>query len=397
MSEQSHPAGMMDSHQHFWRLQRGDYGWLKPEMTALYRDFEPEHLAPLLAAAGIESTILVQAAPTVEETRFLLSLADRHAFIASVVGWIDFEDPHSLYALDELCTNKKFVGVRPMVQDIEDPEWLLRPFLARAVDAVMAHDLTFDALIRPQHLRTLLRFCAKHPKLRVVLDHAAKPNIAAQEFEPWAANLKELARETSVFCKLSGLVTEAGSADQTTLTPYVDHLLDCFGPERLMWGSDWPVCETVCSYQAWFDLSRRLLSKITAREQDMIFGEVARKAYPMRDSQRTGRSEQITHSPTPLPPLLLLHPTDNVFVARRLVNAGETISVNGEVLNVSMSVPLGHKIARYALQPGTLVFKYGAPIGSMTQHVAAGDHVHLHNMKSDYLPTHTRQTRARES
>jgi L-fuconolactonase len=283
------PAGVIDSHQHFWRLSRGDYGWLKPEAAVLYRDFEPHHLRPTLDECGIEHTVLVQAAPTIAETRFLLDLADQHDFIAGVVGGVDLEDAYAAETLDELCTNPRFVGVRPMVQDIADPRWLLRETLTPAVGALVDRELIFDALIRPQHMRALLAFCERHPQLAIVLDHAAKPNIAARAFEPWATQLRELAQHANVRCKLSGLVTEAGAPDYDALVPYVEHALECFGADRVMWGSDWPVCATVCSYREWLALSERLLAPLSRAEQMSVRRDVARDTYRLDSRARPER------------------------------------------------------------------------------------------------------------
>lgn len=285
MNAQTHTsASLLDSHQHFWRLDRGDYGWLKPELDLLYRDFEPEHLIPLLHEAGVSQTVLVQAAPTLEETRFLLSLAEQHEFIAGVVGWIDFEDASAADVLDNLCRHAKFLGVRPMVQDLADPQWLLRPSLAPTIEALIAHDLTFDALLKPLHLHSLLQFCTRYPQLTVILDHAAKPDIAGGEFSSWAADLKQVARNTEARCKLSGLVTEANGADPDMLAPFVEHVLDCFGPRRIMWGSDWPVCESVCSYRTWLELSRAILGTLAPADRDAIFGDVARETYRIENA-----------------------------------------------------------------------------------------------------------------
>jgi L-fuconolactonase len=271
---------LLDAHQHFWRLHRGDYGWLKPDMTSLYRDFEPKHLLPLLRQNGIAATVLVQAAPTVAETHFLLSLARQNEFIAGVVGWIDFECEQAADLLAYLCEDEKLVGVRPMLQDMADDDWLLRPEIAPAVRALIDQNLTFDALIRPGHLRTLFRFCARHPDLKVVVDHAAKPRITSPEaFKTWADDLKELARHPQVCCKLSGLVTEAGCAELRLLKPYVDHVLECFGPWRVMWGSDWPVCEIVCGYGDWVQLSHKLLAGLAPHERQAVFSEVGCRAY----------------------------------------------------------------------------------------------------------------------
>ncbi len=271
--------GVIDSHQHFWQLRRADYGWLQPSMTALYRDFEPRDLEPLLDRGGVQQTVLVQAAPTIEETRFLLDLAHRHPFIAGVVGWVDLEHERAAQELRELAADAKLIGIRPMVQDLKDSQWLLRPALSPAMATMIELGLTFEALVRPSHLPTLLQFCNRYPELTVVVDHAAKPDIAAGDFATWARDLEDLANSTSAYCKLSGLVTEAGNAPFASLKLYVDHMLDCFGADRVMWGSDWPVCESVCTYQEWLDLSRRLTQHLNQKQVDRIFCEVARKAY----------------------------------------------------------------------------------------------------------------------
>ena len=268
----------LDSHQHFWHVRRGDYGWLTPSLPKLYRDFEPQHLQPLLQECGIRQTVLVQAAPTLEETRFLLDIAHQHTFIAGVVGWIDL-DGANRQVLQDLAADSKLVGIRPMLQDIEDPEWILKDSLAPAVRTLAERKLTLDALVRPLHLPALLRFCERYPELKVVLDHGGKPNIAAREFETWAADIAQLAKHTSSSCKLSGLVTEAQSTDPEVLQPYVDHLFECFGAERILWGSDWPVCETICSYQEWFRLSLTLTGRLSPEHRKAVFGGNARVAY----------------------------------------------------------------------------------------------------------------------
>jgi L-fuconolactonase len=287
MNASTQGDSMIDSHQHFWRLSRGDYSWLRRDLTTLYRDFEPAHLLPHLKQCGIRETIAVQAAPTVDETRFLLRLAQENDFIAGVVGWIDFEALDCEGVLLGLCEQEKFVGVRPMLQDIADPEWVMRPALAPAFEALMDAGLTFDALVRPHHLSVLLRLAERYPGLSMVLDHAAKPNIATKSFDAWSKDVRTLARETGMVCKLSGLVTEAGVADYESLAPYVDHVLECFGPARVMWGSDWPVCNLVCEYGVWFELSRRLLASLSAEEQACIYGDVARRFYGLPHSHAT--------------------------------------------------------------------------------------------------------------
>ena len=272
-------SSRVDSHQHFWRLDRGDYNWLTPALAPIYRDFLPEHLSPQLTKAGIGSTVLVQAAATVEETRFMLELAREHAFIAGVVGWADFESDDAAGTIDALAADTGLVGLRPMIQDIPDTEWMLEEKLAPAFEAMIDHGLVFDALVLPRHLPALLELSARYPDLAMVLDHGAKPPIAGGDIEPWKQAITELARSTPLVCKLSGLVTEAGSADAAALEASVEHLLGTFGPARMMWGSDWPVCELVCAYGDWVDVSDRLLARLSDNEREQIYSGTARATY----------------------------------------------------------------------------------------------------------------------
>ncbi|WP_171125526.1 MULTISPECIES: amidohydrolase [unclassified Ruegeria] len=274
----------IDAHQHFWALARGDYGWLTAELGPIYRDFAPDDLLPLLKAAKIEGTVLVQAAPTVAETEYILSLADQNAFIKGVVGWVDFEAAEAPARIAELAAHPALVGLRPMIQDIDDPLWMLGDTLAPAFEAVQHHDLTFDALTLPQHLgplRTLLEFL---PNMRVVIDHGSKPLIKDAIISDWADNMAALAKETAAWCKLSGLVTEA-AADWSVedLRPYVDHLLNTFGPSRLIWGSDWPVCTLASSYERWLETTDVLLNQLSDSEREAILGGNAARAYNLRE------------------------------------------------------------------------------------------------------------------
>ena len=270
---------MIDAHQHFWRLDRGDYGWLTPALAPLYRDYLPADLEPALRRAGVRSTILVQAAPTVAETRFLLDLARSHDFVAGVVGWADFEDADVATTIESLAADPKLVGLRPMIQDIADTEWMLDDRLAPAYESMIDHDLVFDALVLPRHLPALRELIGRYPDLTVVLDHGAKPALKSADLADWKREIVALARESPIVCKLSGLVTEAGSADPARQRDAVDHLLECFGPERLMWGSDWPVCELVCSYDAWRATSESLLSALTDGQRAFIHSATARRIY----------------------------------------------------------------------------------------------------------------------
>ena len=274
----------IDAHQHFWRLARGDYGWLTPDLGSIYRDFDESDLAPILARHGIENSILVQAAPTEAETEYLLSLARGSRVVAGVVGWTDFEAEDAAERIAARAREPLLKGLRPMLQDLADDAWLLRSDLVPAFRAVREHGLRFDALVKPRHLPILIRFVERHPDLPVVIDHGAKPDIerwnpAGAEFRRWTAQLKTLA-SLGCYAKLSGLVTEAGigwTAD--ALRPYVDALLACFGPERLMWGSDWPVVNGGGGYDAWREASLSLTAHLPARERENLFGGTAARFY----------------------------------------------------------------------------------------------------------------------
>ncbi|MEO6928737.1 MAG: amidohydrolase family protein [Casimicrobiaceae bacterium] len=270
----------VDAHQHFWSVARGDYGWLTPETGCIYRDFGPADLAPDLAAAQIDCTVLVQAAPTDAETRFLLNIAASTPFVSAVVGWADLTATDAPDRLARLAEHKVFRGVRPMLQDIPDPEWILGKQLEPALRAMAELRLCFDALVTPAHLRPILTLVEQHPALRVVIDHGGKPPIRSGTSLHWANEMRLLARESATHCKLSGFVTEAPADWQTDdLRPYLDHLVDCFGFERLLWGSDWPVVEMAGGYGRWHDAACACLAGLTVKERQRIFGLNASRFY----------------------------------------------------------------------------------------------------------------------
>ena len=279
-SEANMAHRIIDSHQHYWSTAYDDYGWLTPALALLYRDFGPEDLAPHLAETGVDRTILVQAAPTVDETERLLLIAGQEPTVAGVVGWAPLDEPGVERTLMRLAGNRKLLAVRPMLQDIEDVNWITRGRVQAALGSLVTLRLAFDALVKPQHLPGLLATVEAHPDLRVVIDHGAKPDIAGGEFEPWATHMEALAGHDNVFCKLSGLLTEAGrNGDTETLQPYVRHLFACFGADRLMWGSDWPVLEQVSTYRSWHRMSHDLLKDAGKTELDRIFGGTAHEFY----------------------------------------------------------------------------------------------------------------------
>lgn len=275
----------IDAHQHFWNPARGDYGWMPEDDPVLSRPYMPVDLAPSLDAHGIARTVLVQAAPTVEETEFMLGIADATETVAAVVGWVDFENPDHLHHLGRLAGHPKFVGVRPMIQDIPDANWMLRDDVQWAYRAIVDLDLTFDALGFPPHLENFLVLLERYPDMRVVVDHCMKPQIrdharGPEVFERWAEGMSRLADRTRACCKLSGLVTEAAEGwTPDDLAPYARHVLDAFGADRVMWGSDWPVCQLRASYDEWRAAAETLTAHLDAEQRGQIFGGTAARFY----------------------------------------------------------------------------------------------------------------------
>lgn len=281
---------MIDAHCHLWTMSRGDYGWLdssNADLAPIARDFGISDLRSEITETGIQQAILVQAAPTLDETRFLLSLAENASEIAGVVGWVNLADPASVTHMEEFAKSPCFKGVRPMLQDLSNSEWIATQPLETSVNRLISLGLRFDALVLPHHLPHLLTFAKQHPDLPIVIDHCAKPVLSADWNAPvqktWRRDLTVLSQETSAVCKLSGLLTELGSKGlsnaATALKPVVDFLLDCFGPNRLMWGSDWPVVKLADSYRNWMQLTEVLLGDLSTSARTAIFGGTAQKFY----------------------------------------------------------------------------------------------------------------------
>lgn len=266
----------IDAHQHYWKPSRGDYGWLTPDKGPIYRDFMPEDLAPYLAKHGIDRTILVQAAPTAAETEFLLQLAVATPSVAGVVGWVDFEAPDAQAHLVALAKHDRLLGVRPMLHDIPDVEWLLKHVSAAARTVMAAEGLVFDALVRPHHLPVLAEFTTRSPCLRVVIDHCAKPALREPGFDAkrWESDMAALAAR-GAWCKLSGLVTEAPESwTVATLENTVRFVLETFGPDKVIWGSDWPVVDLAGGYDRWHAAARELAGTYPG-----VFGANAHACY----------------------------------------------------------------------------------------------------------------------
>jgi L-fuconolactonase len=259
---------IVDAHQHFWDPARGDYGWLKLG-NPIHRVFGTADLRPLLVNTGIDATILVQAAATVAETDYMLAIARDAKFILGVVGWIDMLAPDAADEVRRRAGDPLFLGVRPMLQDIEQADWILQPALTPALNAIAAEGLVFDALILSHQIAVITELATRHPQLSIVLDHAAKPKLGnADAMAAWAHDMEALAALPNVTCKVSGLLTElppGGGSDDVSRA--VGMLFDLFGPQRLIWGSDWPVLTLAGEYQSWFDLARE---SIAAREPSAV-------------------------------------------------------------------------------------------------------------------------------
>jgi L-fuconolactonase len=268
---------IIDAHLHVWQVNRGDYGWLTPNLP-IYRDYT---IADAKCQSGVDGVVLVQAAPTVAETVYLLEQG--HAagdFVRGVVGWVDLAAPDAPARIAVLAQDRLLVGLRPMLQDMADPAWILHPTVAPALAAMAASGLTLDLLIRPQHLPHCLTLAARNPHLAMVIDHAAKPAIAAGAYAEWADAMRRITNHTGIVCKLSGLITEAGpAAGFDAVRPYAAHVIALFGPDRLLWGSDWPVLQLAAAYHPWLAHAQALVRVQAAEAEDKIFGGTAQRFY----------------------------------------------------------------------------------------------------------------------
>lgn len=270
----------IDSHQHFWDLSRSGYDWLTPDLEALYRNYQPKDLEPILQRERITGTVLVQASGTIEETHYLLSIAAQTPFVLGVVGWVDLASPKAPEQLRQLKANSYLKGIRPMLQNIEQDDWILMDEVKPSLDEMTQLGLTFDALITSRHLEIIKEFTANNPKLKIVIDHAAKPNFCSDSFEVWASAMLALSKNENVYCKLSGLWTEtSGDITDANIRPYVHHLANCFGSKKIMWGSDWPVLNMTGEYSAWLIQAQRLLGEMPTIEIEDCFGNTAEHFY----------------------------------------------------------------------------------------------------------------------
>lgn len=273
---------MIDAHQHFWRLSRGDYAWPNEAVAPIFRDFAPADLEPLLAEADIRQTVLVQANDTVAETHFILDIANRTPWVAAVVGWVDLMSADAIAAIDGLRRHRKLKGLRPMLQNITDINWILDPAAAPAIAHMEAVGLCFDALIQPRHLGAIAELARRYPSLPVVIDHIAKPKMGGglNPDRSWTKGMSDLARLPNVWCKLSGMTTEIGRGwHQSDLEPFARSVLSAFGPRRVIWGSDWPVVNLAGDYMSWLNAAQGLTAHLSESDRNLIFDKNARSFY----------------------------------------------------------------------------------------------------------------------
>ena len=283
----------VDAHHHLWNYSAEEYGWIGPEMTALRRDFSPADLRVEMAAAGVDASIAVQARQTVEETRWLLRLAHENAFIAGVVGWAPIASAEFGRELEALAGEAKLKGLRHILQAEPDAYMLSDAFehgMKVLEGSGLAYGLVYDILVYERQLSAAIELVDRHPKQVFVLDHLAKPRIAAHELEPWRTMMRALARRANVYCKLSGMTTEAEWKTWilNDLRPYFDVILECFGVERLLAGSDWPVCTLAVSYGRWWQTMREMVKDLSDAEQEKILGGNAVRVYGLNEYARAG-------------------------------------------------------------------------------------------------------------
>ena len=273
----------IDAHHHFWRYDPVEYDWIDNSMRTIRRDFLPEELSRELHMAGVNGVVSVQARQTLVETEWLLELAVQHLFIKGVVGWVELISENVGAELERFAANPKLKAVRHVVQGEPDDNFILREDFNRGIRELRRFRLAYDILIQERHLPQTIQFVDRHPNQVFVLDHLAKPRIKEGRLEPWSGNIRELARRPNVYCKISGLVTEA---DYTTWTegqlrPYFDTVVEAFGPRRLMFGSDWPVCLVASGYGRWHQLVASWLGEFSAAEQERVLGGTAMETYKL--------------------------------------------------------------------------------------------------------------------
>jgi len=285
---------IVDSHQHFWRYNAREYDWIDDDLAAIRRDFLPDDLAREIGLAGVDAVVSVQARQTLDETDWLLGLAEKHDFIAGVVGWVPLTAPTVADTLARLAGNPRLCGVRHVLQGEADPDFAAREDFTAGIAALRELGLAYDILIYERQLPMAMALVDRHPDQVFVVDHVAKPRIRDGILSPWRERIRELGRRPNVFCKLSGMVTEADPRAWTraSLEPYAQAALEAFGPSRVMFGSDWPVCLAGCGYAQWLGTVRELCRGLSAAEREEVLGGTARDAYGL-DARSRRRARPI--------------------------------------------------------------------------------------------------------
>jgi len=277
---------IIDSHQHFWDPSRGDYFWMPKDNKILNRKYNLEDLVKDSTSIDLYKTVLVQAAATNAETEYMLNIAENSELVSGVVGWVNFEDPNQLEQLRIFAKNPKFVGVRPMIQDISDENWVLNKNFDIFFKTIIDLDLCFDALGFPIHLNNFLIIASRYPSLRFIIDHLMKPKICKndkEEFDHWKNMMNKLSKLDNVYCKFSGMVTEAcENWTENDLKPYSNEILKMFTDKKILWGSDWPVCKLRTDYMEWFNISQSLTNNLSLVQKQNIFYENAIKFYKLK-------------------------------------------------------------------------------------------------------------------
>jgi L-fuconolactonase len=275
---------IIDAHQHFWKYNTREYSWIDDRMKVLRRDYLPSHLIKEMSKVGVQGTIAVQARQTLEETSWLLGLAEVHDFIKGVVGWVDLRSSKVEDQLKHFSSFPKLVGIRHIVHDEPDDLFLLRTDFLNGINKLQKFNLSYDILIFEKHLPVTIRFVKKFPNQPFVVDHIAKPKILLAKMEPWEENIRSLAQFSNVYCKISGLVTEADWENWTenNFYPYLETVFDAFGAERIMIGSDWPVCTLAGSYQSVINIILNFIKELSDSEKKMVLVQNALKFYGLK-------------------------------------------------------------------------------------------------------------------
>ncbi len=274
---------IIDTHHHFWNYDPVEYDWIDDEMSVIRQNFLPEQLQETLAQADVQGVVSVQARQSLEETNWLLRMAAENDFIKGIVGWVPLAAKNVDEILEKYASNKRLKGVRHVIQGEPDPEFILRKDFNRGVSLLKNYNLVYDILITENQLPNTIRFVDQHPEQQFVLDHMAKPKIKLNEIDAWKQNLAELSKRENVSCKISGMVTEANYKTWTEaqLQPYFDVVLEAFGPSRLMFGSDWPVCLVATNYVGWLNQVKKAILGFSLMERDQILSENALNVYQL--------------------------------------------------------------------------------------------------------------------